>query len=437
MSDWSFKELEKWDKEICKVGRDLGMEWYPIEYEVIDYHEMIGAMAYVGMPTHYRHWSYGKSFERTQTMYNLGMEGLPYEMIINSNPSIAYLMKENPMSTHLLTMSHCIGHSHFFKNNRMFAETDPDNVISRFKNAAKRINKYMADPNIGVEKVEAALDSCHAIRYQIPRTPGIKRRTLAEQREDLIVRINRGDAGVDEFDLARNPIVPEQNLLLFIRDNCRNMPEWKKDILTIVERESQYFLPQAYTKIMNEGLACAGHYKIMNTLKLPQEYQLAFIKLHNQVVRPHLGRINPYHLGFHMLQEIEKRDGWSAVIEACALHNDESFLRRFLDYDICNELNLFSYSFKRQRRAHTIDSVSSKDGWKSVREALITNVGLNSVPVFKVINLGLNDALYLQHEHDGRDLDIPTANKVLNHIANLWDGDVMATTILEGELWEF
>ena len=437
MSDWSYSDLEKWDKEICKVAKDIGLDWYPVEYEVIDYHEMIGAMAYVGMPTHYRHWSYGKSFERTHTMYNLGMEGLPYEMIINSNPSIAYLMKENPMSTHLLTMTHCMGHSHFFKRNRMFAETDADNVINQFKNAGKRINKYMMDPNIGIDKVEAILDSAHAIRYQVPRTPGIVRRSKEEQRQDLVDRINRGDQTITDFDLERNPPSPDYNLLAFIRDNSRNLAEWEKDILTIVEQESKYFLPQAYTKIMNEGLACASHYKIMNILNLPQEYQLAFIKLHNQVVRPHLGRINPYHLGFHMLQAIEKNSGFDEVINVCDIHNDESFLRRFLDYDTCKELNLFSYSFKKPRRANTVDAVSDKEGWKSVREALITNVGLNSVPVFKVINVGANDSLYLQHDHDGRDLDIPTANKVLGHVQTLWRGDVYATTILEDELWEF
>ena len=168
MKDWSIKELQDWDDEICKIAKEkYNLDWFPIEYEILNYREMIGAMAYTGLPTHYRHWSFGKSFERTITRYNLGMEGLPYEMIINSNPSIAYLMLENPMSTHLLTMSHCVGHSDFFKNNRMFKYTDPDNVISRFKAAGKRVQQYIEDPNIGIDKVERILDACHAIQYQI------------------------------------------------------------------------------------------------------------------------------------------------------------------------------------------------------------------------------------------------------------------------------
>ncbi len=146
MSEWSMEELTDWDNKICAIGEGLTLDWYPIEYEICNYKEMIGHMAYTGLPTHYRHWSFGKSFDRIQTEYNLGMSGLPYEMIINSNPSISYLMTENPMSTHILTMAHCVGHSDFFKNNRMFKETGADTVISRFKSAGKRVKKYMEDP---------------------------------------------------------------------------------------------------------------------------------------------------------------------------------------------------------------------------------------------------------------------------------------------------
>ena len=116
MSDWTVGDLQHWDDKICKVATDFGLDWFPVDYEIIDYQEMLGAMAYTGIPTHYRHWSYGKEYERTHTLYNLGQTGLPYEMIINSNPSIAYLMRENQLHIHVLTMAHCIGHSDFFKH---------------------------------------------------------------------------------------------------------------------------------------------------------------------------------------------------------------------------------------------------------------------------------------------------------------------------------
>ena len=133
MSDWNISDLEPWDEKICEIAKQHGLDWYQIAYETCDYHEMIGHMSYHGMPSHYGHWSYGKSFERTHFMYNAGNEGLPYELIINSNPSIAYLMKENQLYLQILIMAHCVGHSDFFKNNVTFKDTDPDHIIQRLK----------------------------------------------------------------------------------------------------------------------------------------------------------------------------------------------------------------------------------------------------------------------------------------------------------------
>lgn len=438
MSDWSMDELQRWDEKICVLGAELGLDWYPIDYEICDYKAMIGAMAYTGLPTHYRHWSFGKSFDRIQTEYNLGMSGLPYEMIINSNPSISYLMTENPMPTHLLTMAHCVGHSDFFKNNRMFAETSADTVLDRFKAAGKRIKKYMEDPNIGIDKVERILDACHTIRYQVPRSPGIKRRDhkkLKEYYQRLILNDKTG--WYDNFDLNKIPLEPDQNLLKFIAEHNRFLEDWEKDIINIVEQESRYFIPQAATKIMNEGWACFIHEKIINALKLPDKYHISFIRLHNQVVRAHLGRINPYHLGFRMFKYIEEKHGFEECMRVRETHNDETFIKTYLNYDLCKELNLFSYSFHKTDGYDKITEVSAADTWRTIRDELITNVGLNSVPVVVVEELLPDGTLVLKHEHDGRDLELTEANKVFDHINELWEGGVRFTTIIEDETWEF
>ena len=433
MKDWSIKELQQWDDEICKIAKEkYNLDWFPIEYEILNYHEMIGAMAYTGLPTHYRHWSFGKSFERTITRYNLGMEGLPYEMIINSNPSIAYLMLENPMSTHLLTMSHCVGHSDFFKNNRMFKHTDPDHVISRFKSAAKRVQSYIEDPNIGIEKVEAMLDACHAIQYQVPRTPGINRKTEAQAKKALFDKTN----GV--MDVTNGLVQRDYNLLGFIKNNARDLADWQQDLIDMVERRSLYFIPQAQTKIMNEGWAVTIHEKIMYDLNLPDKYHLAFLKTHNQVVRPITGRVNPYHLGYMIFKKIEEEHGFEECLLVRETQDDESFIRKYLDEDLCKKLNLFSYSYNQTRGNYSISDISDEEGWKSVRDALISNVGLKGVPVVYVNDHDKRtNTLYIKHEHDGRDLDLSYANKVYSHICYLWNDDVDFTTIIEGEPWEF
>ena len=435
MSDWTVDELAHWDERIIDIAGELGLDWHDIDYEIIDYQEMLGAMAYTGLPTHYRHWSFGKEFERTHTLYNLGMTGLPYEMIINSNPSIAYLMRENPLSTHLLTMAHCLGHSDFFKQNRMFKYTNPDNIIGQFKVAAKYVRTLIEDPSIGIDRVEKILDAAHSIKYQVPRSPGIQYKSRDEW---LVIqkRLMQLDPSY-MVNLEKVPFEEEYNLLQFIGEHSRNLKDWERNLINIVEENSKYFIPQALTKIMNEGWACTIHQMIMNKMEVPDKLHLPFLKLHNQVVRPHLGQINPYHLGFELFQKIIKEEGFEEAKLIREVHDDMTFLRNYVDEEFVREQNLFTYSFKKDHKYNTIDDVGDRVGWKQVRAELIRNVGLNRVPIIYVDNLSSDFTLSLIHEHDGRDLDLKYAQKVFEYIQALWGDEVKLITEIENETWEF
>ncbi len=435
MSDWTEKDLLHWDEKIIEIAADMGLNWHPIDYEIIDYQEMLGAMAYVGLPTHYRHWSYGKEYERTHTLYNMGQTGLPYEMIINSNPSIAYLMRENALYIHILTMAHCVGHSDFFKVNRMFADTNPDNIIDQFKSSAKYVRKLIEDPSIGIDRVENILDATHSVKYQVPRFPGIKYKTRAQLVEAEKKKMDANEKYAP--DLSKIPLRPEYNVLRFVAEHSKHLEEWERNLILIVEENSKYFIPQALTKVMNEGWACTIHYKIVNELELPDSLHLPFIKLHNQVVRPHLGQLNPYHLGFKLFEKIIEDGGMEEAMLVRECHNDISFLRFYLDEDFMREQNYFSYSFKKKHKAITIDDISNEEGWESVRDDLIRNIGLNRVPVVYVDEIEKDNSLCLVHEHDGRDLDLNYASKVFKHIKTLWGDEVKLISMVENEIWEF
>ena len=435
MSDWIEADLLHWDEKIIRIAEDLGLDWYPIDYEIIDYKEMLSAMAYTGLPTHYRHWSYGKEYERTHTLYNMGQTGLPYEMIINSNPSIAYLMRENPLYVHILTMAHCVGHSDFFKNNRMFADTNAGNIIDSFKSAARYIRQLIEDPSIGIEKVENILDGAHAIKYQVPRYPGIKYKTHKELLQSEKVKMNKDPLYLP--NLQKIPLAPEYNLLKFIAEHSKHLQEWERNLLLIVEESSKYFIPQALTKVMNEGWACTIHHKIINELNLPDSLHLPFIKLHNQVVRPHLGQVNPYHLGYKLFEKIIDEAGFEEALTVREVHNDITFLRFYVDEEFMQDMNYFSYSFKKDKKSLTIDDVSDQEGWESVRDHLINNTGLNRIPIVYIDEIENNNTLSLVHDHDGRDLDIRYAEKVYNYIKTLWKDEVKLVSLVENEIWEF
>tara|TARA_B100000902_G_C26627635_1_gene582876 strand:+ start:139 stop:459 length:321 start_codon:yes stop_codon:yes gene_type:complete len=105
-----------------------------------------------------------------------------------------------------------------------------------------------------------------------------------------------------------------------------------------------------------------------------------------------------------------------------------------LNEEICRELNLFTYSKKRTE--WSIDDISDEDGWKDVREELIRNVGLGSLPQIYIEKVEKNHTLILGHDHDGRDLDLNYAGKVCEHIVDLWGDDVKLFTIIEDEPFE-
>ena len=435
MSDWTIKDLQKWDDKIIEIAKDYGLDWYPINYEICDYYEMIGHMSYHGMPSHYQHWSFGKTFERTHQMYNLGMSGLPYELIINSNPSIAYLMQENPLYLQVLIMAHCVGHSDFFKNNRIFKDTDADNVVSRFRNARRRIQKYSENINIGHTKVETLLTNLHSISFQVNRY-GLKRLTKKQKKQAYIDRVNREKDSGEKSVVAmprKTLFSSDDDILAFLAEYGK-FDDWELDIINIVRDESFYFIPQIRTKILNEGWASFWHYKIIHDLELDQSMHLPFIKMHNAVVRPHTSNINPYHLGFHIFQKIEREQGLDECFFIRENQDDESAIRCYLDIDDFRDLNLFTYALEKDH--YKIEEVSDEAGWLKVREDLIKTTGINNFPKINVEDIDSDGTLVLKHEHVGRDLDIEYADKVIANIQQLWKDKVKMYTILEDELWE-
>lgn len=435
MNDWSILDLEEWDEKICKIATSHGLDWYPIAYETCDYREMIGHMSYHGMPSHYGHWSYGKSFERTHFMYNAGAEGLPYELIINSNPSIAYLMEENPFYLQILIMAHCVGHSDFFKNNRTFADTDPNNIIQRLRNAKKRIQGYVEDPSIGIEAVEKVIDACHAIQYQVDRKPRFKRDDV-ELRNEMFELKKKDPTRYAHLNPDKKPLQPEFDLLGFLASRSDRLEVWEQDIITIVQSESKYFWPQIQTKIMNEGWASFWHYKIVHELGLPDSMHIPFLKTHNLVIRPWQGRINPYHLGFEIFKKIEREKGIEECFIARECCSDENFIWQYLDRELATELNLFTYSPNSGKDPDwVIRDISDEESWEEVRRTLMSNVGGNSIPVIYIDEIK-KDTLVLRHEHDGRDLELDYADSCVKKISDLWKGPVQLFTIIEDEEFE-
>jgi stage V sporulation protein R len=434
--EYSFSDVANWNEKIEKKVEEYGLDFYPQEFEVIGFNEMIGYESYVGMPSRYPHWSFGKSYEKNKTLYSLNLTGLPYEMVINSDPCLAYLMKDNTLLLQILTMAHVYGHNDFFKNNRLFKQgTNAKYTLEMFNLDAKIIRGYIDDPSIGYAEVERILDAAHAIRYQTKRNIGIKELSNDEIKENILKEYeskkeNRGfldsHKEIKLPDLEKIPLEPVDDLIGFII-NYGHLEEWQKTILRIVKRETEYFIPQIETKIMNEGWASYTHYNILKQLDLPQELHLEFLKRHNDVIAPAIGGLNPYYIGFKVFEDIEKRYGKEKIFEVREIERDSSFLRRYLTRELCEELNLFQYNIRTFDTI--IEEISDKTGWRTIRDTLSYTAGMGNIPYIRVVDLNKkNYNLTLENVYDGRALEISYAKETLKYVQELWGHDVKLIT---------
>jgi stage V sporulation protein R len=457
-SHFDINDLEGWDNRIFEKVAAFGLDCYPQQFEICDHNQMLSNMAYSGVPSHYPHWSYGKTYEKQKTLYDYGVTGLPYEMVINSNPCLGYLMRDNSPLLQILTIAHVYAHNDFFKNNFTFKSTRAEFTIDTFKAHGDRIRAYIEDPSISLEKVEGILDAAHAISLQCRRNLAIRKRSSEEEREALLdasrppadpfQNIHRRSPSMQP-NLSKVPPVPDEDLLLFIRDHNPNLAGWEKDVLTVVHEEARYFIPQIETKIMNEGWATFWHKRILDSLELPQDLQLEFIVRHNQVVRPFNRELNPYHVGLALWRDILRRNSHSnpddsiaeddlmqcgntdKLFEVRESDRDSSFLRRHLTEELIGELHLFEYETRTDQKV--VRNIANHEGWRHIKEALLKNVGMNSIPVIKVedADFGHAHTLYLVHDHDGRDLQLEYAEKTLGYISRLWQGEVVLETVLD------
>jgi stage V sporulation protein R len=368
-------------------------------------------------------------------------------------------MRDNSLCLQILTIAHVYGHNDFFCSNFTFKSTRAELTLNLFKIHADRIRSYIEDPSIGVDKVENILDAAHAVAIQCRRNLAIKKLSLHEQRERAL---EESQPTADPFqkihkrqeytqpDLQKIPLIPEEDLLLFIRDYNPYLSEWEKDLLTIVHQREQYFIPQIETKIMNEGWASFWHREILSSLNLPQDLHLEFLVRHNQVVRPFPRGLNPYYLGLKLWDDIKRRHddptpeevekygkptktGMQAIFEAREVDRDVSFIRRFLTEEMMREMDMFQYEPRGDEMV--ISKVSDKESWRDIKETLIKSVGMGTIPSIKIEDADYNHnrVLYLKHYHDGRDLQLEYAERTLSYLNRLWRHEVILETAVNGK----
>ena len=480
-SAWSFELIETYDKEIGRIAESFGLDTYPNQIEIIRSDQMMDAYASIGMPVGYNHWSFGKQFVEVERNYQSGAMGLAYEIVINSNPCISYLMEENTMTMQALVIAHaCYGHNSFFKGNYLFRTwTDADAIIDYLLFA----KHYIADceERHGVNEVEKVLDSCHALmnygvdRYKrpYPISAEEEKRRQAERAEyvqrnlnDLWRTVPKAEA-VDHDDGSLFPAEPEENLLYFIEKHAPLLEPWQREIVRIVRKVAQYFYPQRQTQVMNEGWASFWHYTLLNKLYdehlVTDGFMLEFLSSHTSVLlqpgfdHPGYNGMNPYALGFAMYSDLkriceaptdEDREwfpdiaggNWLEVLPAAMRDfKDESFIQQFLSPKVMRDFRLFGILDDDVEEEIEVRAIHDGGGYRRVRELLASQYNLGdrepNIPVVRV-DVNGDRSMTLRHtRHERRPLAGTTEN-VLKHLHRLWGFPVTLESAWQDEVVE-
>lgn len=447
------KALERAIEEITEIARGFGLDFYPMRYEICPA-DIIYTFGAYGMPTRFSHWSFGKAFYKMKLQYDLNLSKI-YELVINSNPCYAFLLRGNSLIQNKLIVAHVLAHSDFFKNNVRFSNTSRD-MIESMAASAERIRSY--EMKYGKETVEEFLDHALAIQehinpslidasrgYKKPKKEARKTRKINPY-EDLwkLDQLEKKEEPLPPPRKKRFPEEPEKDLLLFIMENSRVLEDWHQDILTIIRQEMLYFWPQLETKIMNEGWASYWHIRIMRELDLNEEEIIEYAKLNANVLLPSSTSINPYLLGLKIFEDIERRydhptkqeqeelgrvpgKGREKIFEVRELESDQSFLRNYLTKELVEELDL--YVFQRQGNEWKV----TDKNWEAVRDQLVQSRVNGGYPVILVQDGDYlqNGELYLIHRYEGVELDIKYLENTLPHVYALWGRTVHLETVID------
>jgi stage V sporulation protein R len=484
-SDWDFKTLSRVYEAIEAIAiEELHLDVYPVQMEIISSEQMLDAYSSQGMPLMYRHWSFGKHFLYQDMLYRKGWRGLAYELVINSNPCIVYLMEENTMALQALVTAHAaVGHNHFFKNNHLYKQWTDAGAILSYLDFAKG---YIArcEERYGVAPVEAILDAAHALteqgvfRYHRPlklsserQREGVREHLEYEERSynDLWRTLpswrdgNKGgepDPGMTERKKTLN--LPEENLLYFLEKHSPVLEPWQREIIRIVRVIAQYFYPQRQTQVMNEGCATFVHYTLMNMLFdkgwISEGAMLEILRNHSNVIfqrafdNPRFSGINPYALGLDMMRDIQRisteptaedRDwfpdiagngNWrQTLLDAWANYRDESFIRQYLSPALIRKWRFFILADAAGEAQYEVTAIHNERGYEKIRAALADSYDIGaSRPDIQVVDVDLlgNRHLRLQHNvKDGIMLEDGSRDATLRYVRRLWGYDVSLAAI--------
>ena len=427
-------DLRRLAGEIEAIARGAGLDFFEVVFETVDAQDVNALAAYGGFPVRYPSWRFGMEFERLDKGYTWGLSKI-YELVINNDPTYAYLVRSNSDMEQKLVMAHVFGHADFFKHNVWFGPTERrmlDVMASHGTRIRRLIDLHGQDE---VEKfLDLALSLDNLIDPYLPLRLARSREKPLEDRESRVERARRSlEAALDGRTTAPPPTpsqreLPTFDVLGYLLEHAPLLP-WQHDLLRIVRDEAYYFLPQRITKVMNEGWASFWHSRILTAGVLDADEIIDFADCHSGATAAAPGQLNPYKLGIDLFRHAERRG--LDLFRLRRVHSDATFVDTVMDEEFARTSQLFLY--QRNGRNGRMEIASRE--FAPMKAQILRDLTWGGVPQIELIDAGKpgEGELLLRHRHDGRDLQLAQAGQTLRQLAHLWGGTVHLMTLEEGQ----
>jgi stage V sporulation protein R len=438
-------ELEEYAARIEALAQRLGLDYYPVDFELAPA-SLMTEIAVYGLPVRMPHWSFGVRYIHQLVRQSMGHSKI-FEVMFPGDPCRAFLMDGNSLAENALVTAHVLGHADFAKHNQLFARfhaMSGGNIVEQAAAHAHRIQ--LAIETAGLERVEPVLDAALALESHIDVDGELHRSRYPEflsrnakptaspfqQRFLSLPGASRPEVIPVGPLRARIPPHPEYDLLWFIASYAPELEQWERDIFLAVRAESLYFYPVFACQIMNEGWASYWHARLLREADLPQAMYLSAIKAHSEVVRPFATgeqaalAVNPYHLGFTIWEHIVEKHGLERAREVRRDEDDFGFIRNWLDRSLAEKSGLFVYEASQNDEI----KVASRD-LGAVREAILAPKFNFGAPRVAATEVKTDGTLLLSHDAAsvGRGLDGTRARKVLEYVRRVWRRPVRLQTV--------
>ena len=490
MNEEEIQRLMDIEKRVGEFCREKGLNTTSINFEIVTAEKVIEALAY-RMPTNFHHWSFGRDFEKQETIYKITGAGIPYEVVWNFNTPTALLVATNPFALNVVIIAHVFGHVDFHLSNIFMKHgRSTIDIIREARGARKRFLEY--EKRYGQEEVEKIIDA--AIAFQMHQDPDmfsdslpeeeIRRRrisetmavlsnlqdsltiiTTKEERELINARILEVEDKI-EYLKHHTPPEPQYDILKYLLEKSPKMDKmWVYDVVSVVREQMRALAPNMRTQLLNEGWATYWHVRILRQLKkekliTPAEHEMA-IHFHAQVSQKHLTGFNVYHIGPAFWEMIEDKwdkgkfgpdwencrdrnvkENWDTnlmqgsqkILELRKVLSDRTAIENYFDDDFIRDEQLYIWQSGIDTETGNEVCVITENRPEVIRQILLKRFS-SLGPSVAIIdgNLGGSGELLMQHFFSGFELDPKYESGALEKLYFLWGRPVHLLTYEMGK----